>query len=47
MKTINFNKSWINNLDLSLNFNYGRNESNSYWYDYKNSVFGGGITWKF
>jgi hypothetical protein len=46
-KTINFNKSWINNLDLSLNFNYGRNESNSYWYDYKNSVFGGGITWKF
>lgn len=46
-KSINFNKNWLNAVTLNFNYHYARNESNSYWYDYKNSVIGGGIEWKF
>ena len=41
------NKSWLNSLELSLNYNYIRNASNSYWYDYKNNMLGGSLKWNF
>jgi len=40
-------KSWLHNLKLNLNYAYMRNKSNSYWYDYKNSVYSGGLNWNF
>jgi len=46
-KTFYLNKNWLNSLQFNINYSYIRNESNSYWYDYKNAVFGGGIQWKF
>lgn len=46
-KTIYLNRKWIKSLNFNLNYKYDRNESNSYWYDYKNAVWGGGIQWNF
>ncbi len=46
-KTFYFKKNWIQALQFELNYNYIRNQSNSYWYDYKNTIIGGGITWQF
>ena len=42
-KTFPFNKKWINVLQFNLNYNYTRNESNSYWYNYENAVVSGNI----
>ena len=46
-KTFYFNKNWINSLQFNLNYNYIRNESNSYWYDYENAVISSSIQWTF
>ena len=46
-KTIFIKKQWLNSLKLNLNYNYIRNESNSYWYDYKNATIGGSVQWHF
>ncbi|HID40301.1 MAG TPA: hypothetical protein EYP36_12420 [Calditrichaeota bacterium] len=46
-KTLYLNKNWLKSLNFNLKYSYIRNESNSYWYDYKNAVFGGGIQWNF
>jgi len=53
--TLNFNitktwfikKPWIESLHFNLHYNYIRSESNSYWYDYRNNIFGAGIQWNF
>jgi hypothetical protein len=46
-KTIAVNKNWLTSLQLNLNYIYIRNTSNSYWYDYKNNMIGGGLQWNF
>ncbi|MCD4692526.1 MAG: hypothetical protein K8R79_06415, partial [Calditrichales bacterium] len=46
-KTFYLNKNWLKSLHFNLNYSYIRNESSSYWYDYKNTVLGGGIQWNF
>jgi hypothetical protein len=46
-KTINLKKDWVKSLRFNLDYSYIRNESNSYWYDYKNAVIGGGLQWNF
>ncbi|MHB2148748.1 hypothetical protein ACX8XP_06800 [Calditrichota bacterium LG25] len=46
-KSFNLNKTWIKTLTFSLYYVHLINESNSYWYDYKNSVISGSISWKF
>ncbi|MCK5852997.1 hypothetical protein KAH27_08225 [bacterium] len=46
-KNFFFKDSWISTIRLRLNYSYIRNESNSYWYDYRNSVYGGGIEFNF
>ncbi len=47
MKTFYFKKSFLQAVEFNLNYNYISNKSNSYWYDYHNTIFGGGISWKF
>jgi hypothetical protein len=42
-KTFYLNKNWINTLQFNLNYNYIRNESNSYWYEYENAVISSSI----
>jgi hypothetical protein len=44
-KAFKFKKSWLYSLVLSVNYNYQRNESNSFWYNYKNSFYSFGINW--
>ncbi len=50
---VNFSKNffykdtWINNIRLYINYLFINNKSNSYWYDYRNSVYGGGIEFNF
>ncbi len=46
-KTVHFNKNWLEALHFNLNYSYIKNTSNSYWYDYKNTIWGGGIQWSF
>ncbi len=46
-KTFYFNKRFMEALEFNLNYNYIYNKSNSYWYDYTNSIVGGGISWHF
>lgn len=46
-KTLFLNKAWVKSLQFNLYYNYIRSESNSYWYNYRNNVFGGGIEWNF
>ncbi|KAA3610070.1 MAG: hypothetical protein D8M58_07465 [Calditrichaeota bacterium] len=46
-KTLHLKKDWVKSLHFNLDYSYIRNESNSYWYDYKNAVIGGGIQWNF
>jgi hypothetical protein len=46
-KTIILNKYWANSIRFSLYYNYTDNQSNSYWYNYKNNVIGGGLEWRF
>ena len=42
-KIFNIKKDWLNSIKLNLYFAYTNNESNSYWYNYENTSFGGGI----
>ena len=42
-KTFIINKDWINSIKFDISYVYTNNKSNSYWYDYKNSIFSGGI----
>lgn len=44
-KTFHFNKRWLNSLRLNFYYNFVDNRSNSFWYNYKNSIVGGGIQW--
>ncbi len=46
-KVLRFDKNWLEALHFKLNYSYIKNTSNSYWYDYKNSIWGGGIQWVF
>jgi hypothetical protein len=46
-KTFFINKNWINSLVFNINYGYIRNESNSYWYTYKNAIVSSGIQWTF
>ena len=46
-KKFNLNKNWLKTITLGLNYNYLINESNSYWYNYKNSILSGKITLNF
>ena len=46
-KTFNINKDWINSIKFNLYYSYTYNESNSYWYNYKNTTLGAGIQWSF
>ena len=46
-KTFNINKNWVNAIKLNLYYSHAYNESNSYWYKYKNISWGGGIQWSF
>ena len=46
-KTFYFNKRFMDALEFNVNYNYIYNKSNSYWYDYRNSIVGGGISWQF
>ena len=46
-KTYNFNGSWLKSLMLNVYLEYANNESNSYWYNYKNRLIGGSIQWRF
>ena len=46
-KTFNINKDWVNSIKFNLYYSYTYNESNSYWYNYKNATLGAGIQWSF
>lgn len=46
-KSFRFNDSWLNLMSIDLNYSYIKNSSNSYWYDYKNSMIGAGIQFGF
>ena len=46
-KTFHINKNWANSIKLNLYYSFTNNESNSYWYNYKNATFGGRIQWSF
>ncbi|NHZ87260.1 MAG: hypothetical protein GWP19_15540 [Planctomycetia bacterium] len=46
-KTFNINKDWVTSIKFNLYYSYINNESNSYWYNYKNNALGGGIQWSF
>lgn len=47
LKSFPINSSWLNLMTIDLNYSYIRNSSNSYWYDYKNAIFGAGIQFGF
>jgi len=40
-------KVWLNSLTFNFSYAYILNESNSYWYDYKNNYYSAGIRWNF
>ncbi len=46
-KDFMINKKGLKSLRFLFYFNYIDNKSNSYWYDYKNTIWGSGITWRF
>ncbi len=46
-KKFYLNKTWLQAMTIGLNYNYLLNNSNSYWYDYKNSVLSGTISFNF
>jgi len=46
-KTFYLKNYWLKSFHLSFNYNYIKNESNSFWYNYRNAVLGGRIEWKF
>jgi hypothetical protein len=46
-KTFTIKQKWIDALLLNFYFGYTHNKSNSFWYNYKNKILGGGIQWRF
>ncbi len=46
-KIFSINKDWVKSIKFNLYYSYTNNESNSYWYNYKNTTLGGGIQWSF
>jgi len=42
-KIFNLKKEWIKSVKFNLNFSIVNNESNSYWYNYDRTAFGGSI----
>lgn len=46
-KTFNMNKYWVKSIKFNLYYSHTYNESNSYWYNYKNTTLGAGIQWSF
>jgi len=46
-KTFYIDKNWLRLLKFNIYFSFIDNDSNSYWYRYKNTIFGGGIQWNF
>lgn len=46
-KTFSINKNWVNSIKFNLYYSHTYNESNSYWYNYKNTTLGVGIQWSF
>ncbi len=46
-KTFKIDKDWVNSIKFNLYYSRTNNESNSYWYNYKNTSWGGGIQWSF
>jgi hypothetical protein len=46
-KTFSINRKWLDALLFNFYFGYTTNKSNSFWYNYKNRVIGGGLQWRF
>ena len=46
-KTFSLNRRWLDSLLFNFYFGYTTNNSNSFLYNYKNRIFGGGIQWRF
>ncbi len=46
-KNFYFSDTWISAIRIYINYNYINNKSNSFWYKYKNNVFGGGLEFSF
>jgi hypothetical protein len=46
-KSFYIDKNWLRLLKFNIYYSYIDNNSNSYWYKYKNAIFGGGIQWSF
>jgi hypothetical protein len=46
-KTFSIHRKWLDALLFNFYFGYTNNRSNSYWYNYKNQIIGGGIQWRF
>jgi hypothetical protein len=46
-KTFNIKNNWAKSIKLNLYYSHTFNESNSYWYNYKNTSLGGGIQLNF
>ena len=46
-KTFHIKKTWAKSIKFNLYYSHTNNESNSYWYNYKNTSLGGGIQWSF
>lgn len=42
-KTFKIEKYWINSINFNLNYSHIINDSNTYWYNYKSSVFNAGL----
>lgn len=46
-KTFQIKKSMMDALRFEFNFNYIQNKSNSFWYDFKNTLVGASLYWQF
>ena len=46
-KSYKINTNWLNLFSINFNYSYIKNASNSYWYDYKNSIIGAGVQFGF
>jgi hypothetical protein len=46
-KTFMINKDWFNSIKFDMSYAYTNNESNSYWYNYENSIISCGIQLNF
>jgi len=46
-KSFFISKTWLKLIKLTFEYSFIDNQSNSYWYDYKNSLSGINLQWKF